>query len=199
MRAAGSIRSTAGLDHTYLKTMLFMFAFTSRGDENESKGNSRRGTEPNCRAPTLTCSRRQRARAEGAESEVKSQTFLRETKGRERLMTLPPAHATNTRAGAPSSVPQGKAQRPGGGPGENQGPMHGTDNHRRHLLAPHSGQPSRLGCEHLESRVSGHTSNGLPGTVLNHPSCYFMSEEPSVLTPLLEKLKRRETQIRPRG
>lgn len=65
LRAAGFIPARAAFAHTYLKTILFTCAFTSCWDENESKGNSRRGTELNCRAPTLTCSRRQRVRGGG--------------------------------------------------------------------------------------------------------------------------------------
>lgn len=82
LRAAGCVLTPAASHHTYLKTILLILAFTSCCDERASKGNSSRGVELNCIAPTRTCRRRQRA--QGSENKVKSQTFLREKKGPER-------------------------------------------------------------------------------------------------------------------
>lgn len=59
------------LNHTYLKTILFICAFTSCRVENESKENSRRGVEPNWNAPTLTCRKRQWPRGPRLESHYK--------------------------------------------------------------------------------------------------------------------------------
>lgn len=88
-------------NHTYLKTILLIFAFTSCWVENESNGNSRQGVELDWNAPTLTGSGRHGAQR--SQSRVKSNTFLREEKSPERLLALPPAHSTNTRARAFSS------------------------------------------------------------------------------------------------
>lgn len=88
-------------NHTYLKTILQIFAFTSCWVENESNGNSRQGVELDWNAPTLTCSGRHGAQR--SQSGVKSSTFLREEKSPERFLALPPAHSTNTRARAFSS------------------------------------------------------------------------------------------------
>lgn len=110
LRAAGVTLTTVVSDHTYLKIILLIFAFTSCWVENESKGNSRWGVELNWNAPTLTCSRRQWA--QGPETGVKSKTFLRGKKEQERLTTLPPTRSTNTNARAFSCLPGRKLQRP---------------------------------------------------------------------------------------
>lgn len=88
LRAASIALIAAVSDCTYLKTILLIFPFTPCWVENASKGNSRRGTELNWTAPTLTCSGRQRARGLRAGSSHKHPW----EKGRERLTTLPPAH-----------------------------------------------------------------------------------------------------------
>lgn len=61
LRATSCLLTAAVSEHTYLKTILLSFAFTSCWVDSESKGNSSRGTELNWNAPTLTCSGRQRA------------------------------------------------------------------------------------------------------------------------------------------